>query len=50
MGIIWKKKKQGRRKKNERSALTLTGLLMEGLDRDHSALFHETPSRSMVTV
>jgi hypothetical protein len=30
MGIIWKKKKQGRRKKNERSALTLTGLLMEG--------------------
>jgi hypothetical protein len=30
MGIIWKKKKQGRRKKNERSALTLTGLLMPG--------------------
>jgi hypothetical protein len=35
MGTIWKKKKIKKRKKqkNERKALTLTGLLMEGLYR-----------------
>jgi hypothetical protein len=32
MGTIWKKMKERKKQKNERNALTLTGLLMEGVN------------------
>jgi hypothetical protein len=33
MGTIWKRRNKEEERKNERKGLTLTGLLMDGLER-----------------